>query len=139
MAVSRWLGQVDFVVWDRLGDHLGLITLDLERVIRFFGQATFLSRLESVFEAVYLASLAFSVAHHLRANRVDVHELLTAASITFLSFTNRFIITHCGQTLVRDATQIATLVEANFILTRRLHHLRLIHDLSDLLLEQAVR
>jgi hypothetical protein len=67
-------------------------------------------------------------------------ELLTTkhACGTLVVRIGELIIAHHRKSLISDATQIAALVKADVILLGRLHQLRLIHNLSDLLLEQAV-
>ena len=138
--ISRGLRQVNLVVRDRFCDHLSLIALHLEGVVRFIGQTTaLLRRFETIFEAVDLTSFALSVTDHLRTDRVDVHELLAASCIAFLrATTNWVVVAHGRQTLVGNPPQVAALVEADLVLPRRLHHLRLVHNLADLLLKQTV-
>lgn len=75
------------------------------------------------------------MANHLRTYRVDVHELLTTSCVTLLRHaTNWLVVAHCRQALIRDPSQVAPLVKADFVVARRLYHLRLVHDLSDLFL-----
>ena len=100
--ICRRLGQVDFIIRDRFCNHLSLVTLHLKRIVCLVSQTTTLFRgFESVFEAVDLASFSLSMPNHLRADWIDVHELLTASGITFLrTSAHRFIIAHGRQALI---------------------------------------
>jgi len=57
---------------------------------------------------------------------------------TLISCIDELVIAHHGESLIGDTAQVAPLVKADVIFFGRLHQLRLIHNLSDLLLEQAV-
>ena len=48
------------------------------------------------------------------------------------------IITHHRESLIGDASQIASLVKADVVFFGRLHQLRLVHNLTNLLFEQAM-
>ena len=68
------------------------------------------------------------------------HELLAASSIlvTFITI-NSLVVAHGGQALISNPPQIVTsLVKAHIMLLSGLDQLRLVHDLTDLLLQQAV-
>ena len=134
------LREINLIIWDRFGHHLRLIALHLERIIGFVGHTTTLfCRFKTVFEAVHLTGLPLAVADHLRADRIDIHELLAASRITLLrTATNWLVVAHRRQALISNSTEITTLIKADLILASRLHHLRLVHDLTDLLFKQAV-
>ena len=75
------------------------------------------------------------MAHHLGgADRIYIDKLLAATRITVLITHDGLVIAHGRESLIGYSPEIAALVEADLVLSRRLNHLRLIHNLANLLL-----
>ena len=79
------------------------------------------------------------MAHHLLVYRVHIDKLLAASRVSLLEPRHWLVVAHCREALIGDSPQIATLIKADFVVSGGLHHLRLIHDLTDFFFEERVR
>lgn len=87
------LWQIDLALLERLGDHLSVILLNIERYICTLISSFLLSRFKSIFYAVYLASFSLALSDHLRSDLVLIDKLLAASG--FIRGLHRLIVAHC--------------------------------------------
>ena len=140
LVVMR-LRQVCLPILYRLGHDLSLVALvSLALIVRMVGEALFLSWFESVFDTTDLTSLVLPLAYHLWTTRAIIDDELLAASLARRRIASSLVVAHRRHPLVGDTPQIAAAlsIETYVVFLRRLHKLRLVHNLADLFLKKTV-
>ena len=141
-SIRFGLWKIDRSILDRLSDDLCLVFLDSERGTWDLVDPTIFllfCRFEAIFDAAHLPCLDLALANHLRAAGVSIRELLASPRLKS-DTTDWLVVAHSRKPLLGNLSHIAASLigEAYFVGLSWLYELRLVHDLSDLRLQETV-